>query len=198
MHHISAGNRHQWSTPILTQLQVTPTTPPNNVSFEAVVLHRCAEGVLGRSQVWHGGTVMFGENPLGWHCSWLYAHLGPLVSPCSKAAPGPRPTIITPHGGPHSVYTAQYFMPFAYLVSLGVRLPGCLLGIISRCTSSTSCPLPTWCPSGCGAGLLLRFLVVSTASCLPHSRRGAAQHDWHIDLLTSNPLGLPAVQCRAP
>ena len=100
---------------------MTPTTPPNNVSFEAVVLHRCAEGVLGRSQVWHGGTVMFGENPLGWHCSWLYAHLGPVVSPCSKAAPGPRPTIITPHGGPHSVYTAQYFMPFAYLVSLGVR-----------------------------------------------------------------------------
>jgi acylaminoacyl-peptidase len=60
-----------------TILQVTPTTPPNNVTCEAVVLH-------------------------------------------SKAAPGPRPTIITPHGGPHSVYTAQFFMPFAYLVSLGV------------------------------------------------------------------------------
>ena len=37
----------------------------------------------------------------------------------SRSAAGPRPTIITPHGGPHSAYMAQYFMPLSYLVSLG-------------------------------------------------------------------------------
>lgn len=44
---------------VLLSLQVTPTTPPTNVSFEAVVLHR-------------------------------------------KDKAGPQPTVITPHGGPHS------------------------------------------------------------------------------------------------
>lgn len=33
--------------------------------------------------------------------------------------PGPRPTIITPHGGPHSAYTAQFFMPLSFMVALG-------------------------------------------------------------------------------
>ncbi|KAL4436940.1 hypothetical protein ABPG75_004079 [Micractinium tetrahymenae] len=40
----------------------------------------------------------------------------------SRSAPGPRPTIITPHGGPHSAYLAQYFMPLTYLVSLGYNV----------------------------------------------------------------------------
>lgn len=33
--------------------------------------------------------------------------------------PGPRPTILFPHGGPHSAYAAQFFMPLSFMVSLG-------------------------------------------------------------------------------
>ena len=58
------------------------------------------------------------------HTHWpglLRRLLFPCV--CSREAGGPRPTVITPHGGPHSAYMAQYFMPLTYLVSLG----GCLL-----------------------------------------------------------------------
>lgn len=40
----------------------------------------------------------------------------------SHSATGPRPTIITPHGGPHSAYLAQYFMPLSYLVSIGYNV----------------------------------------------------------------------------
>ncbi len=48
------------------------------------------------------------------------AHAHPCAArACSRSAPGPRPTIITPHGGPHTAYSAQFFMPLTYLVSLG-------------------------------------------------------------------------------
>lgn len=43
----------------------------------------------------------------------------PLPAPRCCSGAGPRPTVITPHGGPHTAYTAQYFMPLTYLVALG-------------------------------------------------------------------------------
>eukprot|EP00887_Chlorella_sp_A99_P008103 scaffold12.g8103.t1 len=35
---------------------------------------------------------------------------------------GPRPTVVTPHGGPHSVYLAQFYMPLCFLASLGYNV----------------------------------------------------------------------------
>ncbi|EFN55568.1 hypothetical protein CHLNCDRAFT_134052 [Chlorella variabilis] len=45
-----------------------------------------------------------------------------VVLHSSAQAAGPRPTIITPHGGPHTAYLAQYFMPLSYLVALGYNV----------------------------------------------------------------------------
>lgn len=118
--------------------------------------HASSEVVAGNSGTGATQVVL-------WHSTAVVATLGtgacsslqpacPLAChPCSKAAPGPRPTIITPHGGPHSVYTAQYFMPFAYLVSLGVRfwLRWCQMRLRCYEQRNTSVPfLPTWCPCG--------------------------------------------------
>ena len=33
--------------------------------------------------------------------------------------PGPQPTVVTPHGGPHTCYSAQYFMPLTFLLASG-------------------------------------------------------------------------------
>lgn len=33
--------------------------------------------------------------------------------------PGPQPAILTPHGGPHTCYSAQYFMPLTFLLASG-------------------------------------------------------------------------------
>ena len=64
------------------------------------------------------------ESPL----VWLPTHL-PLLHcppfPCRtrrRGTPGPRPTIITPHGGPHTAYLAQYFMPLSFMVALGFNV----------------------------------------------------------------------------
>lgn len=40
----------------------------------------------------------------------------------SKDRPGPQPTVITPHGGPHSCYAASYFTPYTFLVSVGYNV----------------------------------------------------------------------------
>ncbi|KAL4858184.1 Acylamino-acid-releasing enzyme 1 [Chlorella vulgaris] len=48
--------------------------------------------------------------------------LPPLDVGFEVVGSGPRPTIITPHGGPHSAYTASYFMPLTFLVSLGYNV----------------------------------------------------------------------------
>ncbi|GAB4823018.1 hypothetical protein N2152v2_010064 [Parachlorella kessleri] len=39
-----------------------------------------------------------------------------------KDLPGPRPTILTPHGGPHSAYAASFFMPLSFMVALGYNV----------------------------------------------------------------------------
>jgi len=36
--------------------------------------------------------------------------------------PGQRPTAITPHGGPHTAYSAQFFMPLSFLVASGYNV----------------------------------------------------------------------------
>ncbi|KAK9803410.1 hypothetical protein WJX72_008476 [[Myrmecia] bisecta] len=40
----------------------------------------------------------------------------------SSVQPGPRPTILAPHGGPHSAYPAAFFLPYAFLVALGYNI----------------------------------------------------------------------------
>lgn len=40
----------------------------------------------------------------------------------SAENPGPRPTVITPHGGPHTCYSAQYFMPLSFFVAGGYNV----------------------------------------------------------------------------
>ena len=41
------------------------------------------------------------------------------LSPYTLPLAGPLPTIIAPHGGPHTAVTAGWFMPYAYLATLG-------------------------------------------------------------------------------
>jgi acylaminoacyl-peptidase len=36
--------------------------------------------------------------------------------------PGPRPTVLTPHGGPHTAYSAQFFAPLAFLLASGFNV----------------------------------------------------------------------------
>lgn len=45
--------------------------------------------------------------------SMTYQHCTPFL------LSGPLPTIIAPHGGPHTAVTAGWFMPYAYLATLG-------------------------------------------------------------------------------
>lgn len=37
----------------------------------------------------------------------------------SRAATGPCPAIIVPHGGPHTALAVNYYMPFSFLTALG-------------------------------------------------------------------------------
>jgi len=39
-----------------------------------------------------------------------------------KDITAPRPTILMPHGGPHSCYPTSYFSGYTFLVSLGYNL----------------------------------------------------------------------------
>lgn len=49
------------------------------------------------------------------------AHTLPPQHPpqVSKAASGPCPAIIVPHGGPHTALAVNYYMPFSFLTALG-------------------------------------------------------------------------------
>jgi hypothetical protein len=55
----------------------------------------------------------------------MYNHsdFSALTAERRKDLAGPRPTIITPHGGPHSAYSAQFFMPLSFMVALGELAP---------------------------------------------------------------------------
>ena len=80
---------------------------------------------------------------------------------CSREASGPRPTVITPHGGPHSAYMAQYFMPLTFLVSLG----GCCINKCCLAARLGGCSRWQW-----GPGLL------RSRACMPWHR---APHDFN-------------------
>lgn len=86
------------------------------------------------STVWHPGGVPL---LMGRACT---------APACSRSAPGPSPTIITPHGGPHTAYSAQFFMPLTYLVSLGEKRQGRLGGLMA-----CACEHSKWLLAGTGS-----------------------------------------------
>lgn len=112
----------------VTTLQVAPTTPPTNLTFEAVVLHRCAGLATGGHPCKPSPCLLRCAHAAG-AAGPRPGHLPPkpLAAPAPRAAlcaaprsgPGPRPTVITPHGGPHTAYSAGYFAAHSYLVALG-------------------------------------------------------------------------------
>lgn len=78
--------------------------------------------------------------------------------------PGPQPAIITPHGGPHTAYSAQFFMPLSFLVASGYNV------ILVNYRGSTgfgeaSIQVGCICIFGRKCALFLSFPVVLPKGC---------------------------------